>query len=366
MATAPDPLAPAAPSRWTLRELPLSARLTIALFLLSVGLGYLAALVQIKMQHAGPGEVVPTPEKTIHIFHGETGAPPASKLVKLVEADVSGTFNGSGQMSAAFFTRSSDWKAAVKKRPEDELRKERETERAVMIAWLKATPEQVADAYAKDRFALPGDLAAQPVTKGFVEKDDLGAFVKIKTLFAERCTRCHMKEGGDDANATAYPLETIEQVAKYNKVEKAGPGLSLTKLAQSTHVHLLGFSMLYGLTGLILALSSLPAIIRFPLAPLPLLAQVIDIACWWLARIDGPVGEQFALVIPISGGVVGAGLGLHIILGLFTLFGWTGRFVLVLLFAAAGAGGYVANDKVIQPFLQGEKPAATATVEKGS
>lgn len=367
MSTSSDPLAPAAPApRWTLRELPLSARLTLALFLISVGIGYFSALIQLHFQQAQPGELMPTPQDAIRIFHGDTGAAPKSKLVQLIEADPSAKFNGSGQMSAAFFERSSDWKKLVKKRPEDELRKEREAERQVMLAWLNSGPEGVTDTYAKDHFALPADLANAPVSKDYLDKDDQGGFVKIKSLFAERCTRCHMKEGGDDANATAYPLETVEQIAKYNKVEKAGPGISLTKLAQTTHVHLLGFAMLYGLTGLIVALSSLPALIRLPLAPLALLAQVVDIGCWWLARIDGPLGEMFALVIPVSGGVVGASLGLQIILGLFSLFGWFGRFVLVLLIAGAGAGGYVAKEQVIDPYLQTEKPAAKAPADSGS
>ena len=44
------------------------------------------------------------------------------------------------------------------------------------------------------------------------------------------------------------------------------------------------------------------------IAPLPLLAQVADISCWWLARLEGPIGEQFAQAILVTGGIVGLSL----------------------------------------------------------
>src|SRR5262249_3348402 len=116
----------------------------------------------------------------------------------------------------------------------------------------------------------------------------------------------------------------------------------------------------YMITGLLLALSPLPGYIRFPLAPLPLIAQVIDIACWWLARIDGDVGVGFARAIPITGMIVGAGLALHIFLTLFSLFRMWGWVVLAALLAGAAYGGHVAMEKVIKPHMEGEKPAVPA------
>src|SRR5262249_30237393 len=142
---------------------------------------------------------------------------------------------------------------------------------------------------------------------------DSGPAVKIKTLFEVRCTHCH---NTGTAEAGKYPLESYDQIKPYTVV-KTSSAMSLTKLAQTTHVHLLGFSMLYGITGLILAFPSLPGYIRIPLAPLPLIAQVLDIAFWWLARLDEPVGPLLARAIPITGTIVAAGLGLHILLSLF-------------------------------------------------
>ncbi|MFO0846041.1 MAG: hypothetical protein U0797_27275 [Gemmataceae bacterium] len=362
-------------ARWTLRDLPLSARLVLASFLISVGIGYFSALVQLHFQHAKPGSVMPTGDDAVRTFHGQVGELPSSRLVRLIEADESQKFNGSGQMAAAFTTRSSDWKAAVKARAqglrkgrggkpseeelakaEQELRKEREAEKAVVLAWLK---EGRADpsAFEADKFSLAEELAKLPVTKDYRFEDN-GPCVKIKALWGDRCARCHMKEGGVDAKASAFPLEKPEEILKYNKVEEAS-AMSLTKLAQTTHVHLLGFSMLYGLTGVILALTSYPGVIRLLLAPLPLLAQVVDISCWWLARLDAPHGPTFALLIPLTGAVVGGSLGLHILLTLWDLFGKVGKLVLVLLIAAAGGGAYVVKEKVIDPYMAKERSAST-------
>src|SRR5262249_30561489 len=138
--------------------------------------------------------------------------------------------------------------------------------------------------------------------------------------------------------AHSVPLVKYEQWKPYAQV-KTSSAMSREKLAQTTHVHLLGFSMLYGLTGLILALTSLPGWIRLPLAPLALVAQVIDISLWWLARLDSPqvagvpLGAKLAEFIPITGAVVGAAVGLQILLSLFGLFGWWGRVIMLILIA---------------------------------
>ena len=97
--------------------------------------------------------------------------------------------------------------------------------------------------------------------------------------------------------------------------------------------------MLYGLTGLILAFSSYPRLLRIVLCPLPLLAQVVDISLWWLARLPEPHGPLLAEAIVVSGAVVAVGLLLHIVLCLFNLFRWKGWVILILLFAAAGYAG---------------------------
>ena len=98
--------------------------------------------------------------------------------------------------------------------------------------------------------------------------------------------------------------------------------MDLTKLAQTTHVHLIGFCMMFGLTGIIFSLTAYPTKLRVLFAPWPLVFQVLDISCWWVARLD-PI---FARTILVTGGLVGMGLAVHILGGLGHLFGLTRRF----------------------------------------
>src|SRR5574338_219032 len=95
-------------TRWTLRQLPLPAKLVVTLFLLTVGLGYSSAMVQMHFQHTnGDGQPMPGPMDVVEIFAGKSWitreqaekSRPVSKLEKLVMGPVDGVpFNGSGSM----------------------------------------------------------------------------------------------------------------------------------------------------------------------------------------------------------------------------------------------------------------------------
>lgn len=357
----------------TLGELPLSARLTLAVFLLSVGIGYVSALVQLHFQHATPGELLPSPEDAVRVFHGDTGAKPKSKIEQLLPEDYQGKkLNGQGQMTAAFFNRSEDYKDAIAERARELAKKqgvkkpdqaikgaataevdfERNGERLAMIAWVRSGAKEAE--YNADNFPLPPEIEKLPLTRKMLVEQN-GEIVepravKIQTLFQQRCANCH-QEGGEGQN---YPLTNFTEIKKYVSV-KSSEGMSMVKLAQTTHTHLLSFAMLYGLTGLILSFSSYPRLVRIVLCPLPLLAQIVDISFWWLARLPDPNGPMFARWIVYSGAVVAIGLLLHIVLSLFNLFRVKGWLVLVLLFAAAGYAGYETKIRVIDPYITREK-----------
>jgi hypothetical protein len=114
--------------------------------------------------------------------------------------------------------------------------------------------------------------------------------------------------------------------------------------------------MLYGLTGLIFSFTSYPFAVRVLLAPLPLVVQVVDIACWWLARVD-PV---FAYAIPLTGAVVAMGLLVHIVGSLFNLFGRVGKTIVLLILLAGCVGVGALYVQVIGPYLNSEAAAAKA------
>ncbi len=333
--------------RFTLRDLPFAARLTLAAFLISVGLGYFAALVQLHVQQASPGQLLPGSEEVVAAYHGKPGQ---SVLERLIATPETAPFTSSGSMRAAFTTQSGGWRAAMAKVAGDphaqaQLRKERDGEAAALVHWI-TEGKLDKKAYDDDSYPLPESMKDTPITPRFVEEDAAGKKeVHVKSIIDTRCGKCHV----EGRQAGFAPLDSYELVQSYAHPEQGG--MPLRKLAQSTHVHLLGFSMLYMLTGVIFACSSWPGIFRFVIAPLPLVAQVVDISFWWLARLQDPYGSEFARCIRYSGMVVAAGLGLQIILGLFSLFGWPGRVLLLLAIAAAAVGAYYLNDMYIAPYL---------------
>lgn len=92
------------------------------------------------------------------------------------------------------------------------------------------------------------------------------------------------------------------------------------------------------------------------IAPLPLVAQLLEIGCWWLARLD----PRFVDGIQAAGGLVGAGVMLHIVLTLFSMYGKVGKGLVVLALIAMAVGGWQVKQRYIDPYITQEKASATA------
>lgn len=358
--------------RLTLRQLSLASRLVLSCFLCAVGLGYFSALVQLHLQHGSrDGNPLPTPEDVVSVFAGvkrmkagEEPPTPVTKLERLIMGPVEGApWNGSGSMAPAFYHKDgADYRTTVRDEPakKKQLDAERDGERNALKAWIALADAERKKSYTENRMTLPAALAGKPVSSDYLH--DNKSDVKVKSILDDRCARCHAK----DAEQEKYPLETYEQIGKYLELPPPDPAakpgdwipsgrlMSVEKLTQSTHAHLLSFAMLFTLTGLVFSFSSYPGWMRCILGPIVLVAQVADVSCWWLARVP-TYGPYFAQTIIATGGIVGLGLGMQIILSLLDMYGRRGRAVLVLLFLVAGAGFAVLFTNVIGPELAAEK-----------
>ncbi|HSQ57413.1 MAG TPA: hypothetical protein VLM40_16950, partial [Gemmata sp.] len=262
-------------------------------------------------------------------------------------------------MSPAFFAKCPEFSKTARTGDQhrDKLRGEHTGERDVLVLWAKADPERRKKGYQDDHFGIaPADLP-KAITESFKSAPDA---VKVKSIIDARCVVCH-GQGGD---ADKYPLCTFDQIEKYLKVEepkvdgnwiKVQEPMSLEKLTQSTHAHLLSFAVLFSLTGLVFAFSSYPASVRCILAPLALVAVVADVALWWLARLSDGYGVYFAMGVIGTGGLTGVALGLQIALSVWNMYAAKGKFVILLIFALAGVGGGVAFKELILPGLESRK-----------
>jgi mono/diheme cytochrome c family protein len=381
----------AAAPRFTLRQLPLPAKLVVTLFLLTVGLGYFSALVQMHFQHTqADGTPMPGVNDVIEIFAGKRKIPVAEARAMQPQSKLESVIRGSkdvftsASMSAAFFHKdpTKEWDKLVGKNPDPAVKAkvegDREGERQAVLMWIQTPDAERKAAYETDVFKPAKDSPPSITEKFQVTKGTIAAGVKIQSILTARCAECH-QEGGVKGE---FPLDTYTGLAKYLE---APPGIEIPegatevwcassrqigreKLAQSTHAHLLSFAMLFSLTGLAFAFTSHRAWVRFIIAPLALLAQVADVSCWWLARIDGP-GVYFAQAIMATGAVVGMSLGAQIVLSVFNMYGVKGKFVLVLLFVGGAAGLGFVGEKYAKPYLleqkaKKEKEAADAEAAK--
>ena len=354
--------------RFTLRHLPLPAKLVVSVFLMAVGVGYFSALVQLHFQHSDKdGTPMPTAANVVAVFAGKKwpdpgDAAPVSRLEILVSGKKDGGFSSSN-MAPAFFSKCEIYHKEIRDgRPKADVDDEREGERRAVVAWSKLDPDARKTAYDRDAFELPAELVGKPVPK--VHATDAKT-VKVKSILTARCGACHApgKEKGD------ILLDSYESLAKLMVAGVAPPAgdgwvdsgkqIGLVKLTQSTHAHLLSFSMLFSLTGLVFAFSSYPVVVRCVLGPLVLIAQVADVSCWWLARLPD-VGPYFAYCILGTGGLVGMGLAAQIVLSLFNMYDRGGKRIVLLVFLLGGAAGGLVMLKVVKPFLDTEKQDAAA------
>ena len=361
-------------ARFTLRHLPLPAKLVVSAFLISVGVGYFSALVQLHMQHGSrDGNPLPTPDDVVEHFSGlkpYDGKPPVSKMEGLINGDPTGGFS-KNNMASAFYAKSAGYAVECEADTKAVVDAKRDGERKALTAWLQLPALERERVFEANALPLPDDLHGQPITADYL-KDD-GKTVAVQTIFEDRCLKCHGEGGSNKPEMHTYAkLEPLTVAPKLDLVDAVGgPWVKSTKqstlegLTQSTHAHLLSFSMLFGLTGLTFAFTSYHGLFRGLLGPVVLVAQLADISCWWLARLDY-YGPAFAQAILATGGVVGMGLALQIVLSLFNMYGVKGKAVLLLVALAATTAFGTLVVTVIEPTLKAErmkaKPEAAAKV----
>ncbi|MFO0822876.1 MAG: hypothetical protein U0792_07115 [Gemmataceae bacterium] len=358
-----------ADARFTLRDLPFPAKLVITCFLLSVGFGYLSAMVQLHFQDSKSGEAMPTPADVVLKFTGKkwfTEAPPAptSRFVKLITTPT-GTFGSNGTMMPAFFEKCPIYTKTIRDESQKpKIHAEREGERDSLVLWATAPDAERKKAYEADSFTP----AADKMPKAITEKMKVGSAVKVKSIIDARCVNCHGKGEAQEG----FPLETYSQIEKYLSVPETAPfksggdwvrveePMSLEKLTQSTHAHLLSFSVLFSLTGLVFAFTSYPTVVRCIISPLVLVAIVTDVTFWWLARLSEGYGVYFAMGVIGTGGIAGTGLVAQITLGLWNMYGPRGKVVIALIFGIGIGMLSVVMLKVAKPGLDAQNAAAKA------
>ncbi len=274
-------------------KLSLPAKFLVTLFLLMVGPGYFAGTANIYFKHQyaddEPGLGLDDIRAT---FHGMT---------KSFKPDDKVTVNS---------------EMLTQVRPDGEMREylDEGGEPAIrgLIKWLENEAKE--EELTSEGLAQEGDPSAQAIIKA-------------------HCVECHNSDGGDVEDIpfaetadgepvydmlieSAKPEVIVEESGVQTKIYKP---ISLPKLVQITHIHILTMPILAFIVGTLFMMTGIPDKLKLLIGPLPLLAILADLSGWWLARWI----ESFIYVIAASGGVFATMYGLQILCVVGSL--WLGR-----------------------------------------
>lgn len=134
-------------------------------------------------------------------------------------------------------------------------------------------------------------------------------YPQVKPIFQEQCVTCHSAGSGPQLP----PLTGYEDIYKLLGTDV---GLTIVQLARVSHIHLLGISILFLLTGAIFALSEGPVHLRIIVVSVPYLSILMDIGSWWGTKYLDPV---FAYIVIAGGALMGLALAAQIFISLWQM-----------------------------------------------
>jgi hypothetical protein len=276
-----------------LAKLSLPGKLLVTLFLLIIGPGYLFGIANIFFKHQyaddRPGLTLDDLRAT---FHGmERTYKPEDKVT--VNSEMLTQVRPDGEMRG-FLEKGGD--PAIRG----------------LVAWLENGAKE--EQFTKEGLAQAGDPSAQAILKTY-------------------CIECHHADGGDMEEVpyaeTAESDPRVAMVLKVAKpefsVEESGVRTKVYKptgqarLLQITHVHILTLPVLTLIVGALFLMTDISSKWKLGIGPLPMLALLLDISGWWLARWF----EPWIYMIAAAGGLFAAIYALQILSILGSM--WIGR-----------------------------------------
>lgn len=117
---------------------------------------------------------------------------------------------------------------------------------------------------------------------------------EIKAIVDKNCIVCHNTDAGSLPDFSKY--ETLR------KTTESDQGATFQSLTRLSHIHLFGISFIFMFVGIIFSFSTgVPRKFKYPAIIMPYLFLLIDIASWWLTKLN----PHFAWLVIVAG----AGLG---------------------------------------------------------
>jgi hypothetical protein len=286
--------------RWKLRNLDIPQKLLVGVIVGTVLSGYLAALANVFAQHAqADGKSSIQLEQFLATYKSDGAVALISKIQNsLGMDDVIRHYHGTGGGTALQAALDGSMKSMIvdkliEQSDTPDNRKQAESLRQMLAQWSRLSPEMRKATYEE---GTPVNDDGLPIFDPLKQASEDKVTI-IKDTLQDYCVRCHSPSG----EAKEFPLVDFPSVDKYCVVDN---GVSMKALALTTHVHLLGFSVLFAMTGFLFSLTEFPWTMRLFFVPFTLAVQLVEIACWWLAKVD----VFYAKMIFYLGPLVGLGL----------------------------------------------------------
>lgn len=140
----------------------------------------------------------------------------------------------------------------------------------------------------------------------------------IKPVLEANCITCHRANSGL-RKPNGQPLPSFESFDAMSRLIEIDTGPTIAQLAKVSHVHLFGISIIFFLTGCIIALSETAAWFRTLLIVTPYAAILADVGAWWLTKFEA----VFAWIVVTGGALMGLALASQILVALWEM--WLAR-----------------------------------------
>lgn len=133
---------------------------------------------------------------------------------------------------------------------------------------------------------------------------------EITPILQKTCLGCHVAASGMN-------LPDFSTYAGLHKFAEVDTGMSMTSLLKLSHIHLFGISLLLFMLGGIFIQAEVNVIFKRFLVVSPMLAVFVDVASWFLTKMD----SNYAIIVIFAGGILGLSMALQILISLFQI--WT-------------------------------------------
>jgi hypothetical protein len=111
-------------------------------------------------------------------------------------------------------------------------------------------------------------------------------FDPARRVIDRRCVKCHAPGGEKEGSPFAASREAGAEWALVARYAKPDRGMSTSKRATTTHAHLFGMSVLFGLLGAVFLFTNTRRGVKAFAVAAPFVGMFVDIGSWWLSILS--------------------------------------------------------------------------------